>query len=74
MNVGTNRHLATCGCAAGLEQLINPNPYFEKGGRVIPNGTMATTVEALVGAVWLDSGRNLKAVKRAMKGLGLYDV
>lgn len=33
---------------------------------------MSATVEALIGAVFLDSGENLRAVKVAMKGLGLF--
>jgi dsRNA-specific ribonuclease len=32
---------------------------------------MAATVEALIGAVFIDSGEDLKAVKIAMMGLGL---
>ena len=53
------------------EELINPNPLFRNGGRDVPRGTMAATVEALIGAVYVDSGENLRAVKVAMKGLGL---
>jgi dsRNA-specific ribonuclease len=32
---------------------------------------MAAAVEALVGAVFIDSGESLKAIKMAMKGLWL---
>jgi dsRNA-specific ribonuclease len=32
---------------------------------------MTATVEALIGAVFIDSGESLKAVKMAMKSLGL---
>jgi dsRNA-specific ribonuclease len=32
---------------------------------------MSATVEALIGAIFLDSGKSLRVVKIAMKGLGL---
>jgi dsRNA-specific ribonuclease len=48
---------------------INKNRSFLKG--VIPQRTMAATVEALIGAVYVDSGESLRAVEVAMKGLGL---
>jgi dsRNA-specific ribonuclease len=35
---------------------------------------MSATVEALIGAVFIDSGKSLEAVKVAMGGLGLIDV
>ena len=75
MSIANNRHLQECCRTAGLEPLINPNSYFKKsenGRRIIPNGTMTTTIEALIGAAWMDSDRNLKAVKKAMKALGLH--
>lgn len=51
--------------------MINPNSQFGQVGRAIPARTMSATVEALIGAVFVDSGENLKIVKIAMKGLGL---
>jgi len=40
-------------------------------GRVVSPATMATTVEAILGGVWLDSGNNLWQVKSVMSWLGL---
>ncbi|KAK0736727.1 hypothetical protein B0T21DRAFT_288200, partial [Apiosordaria backusii] len=42
-------------------------------GKVVSRTTMASTVEALVGAVWLDSGRNFEQVRAVMKRLGIID-
>ncbi|KAK4148402.1 hypothetical protein C8A00DRAFT_19761, partial [Chaetomidium leptoderma] len=42
-------------------------------GEVVSRTTMASTVEALVGAVWLDSGRNFEQVRAVMKRLGIID-
>jgi dsRNA-specific ribonuclease len=61
MSIANNRQFQECGRSAGLEPLINPNSYFKKsenGRRIMPNGTMATTIEALIGAVWMDSDGN----------------
>jgi dsRNA-specific ribonuclease len=68
-SVGSNRNLDRCGRENGLDKFITPHPSFVEG--TIPPRTMSATVEALIGAVFLDSGENLEAVKRAMKGLGL---
>ena len=70
-SIGCNRNLDKRGREAGLEDLINPNRRFHDGGRHIPPKTMSATVEALIGAVFLDSSENLQAAKAAMKGLGL---
>jgi dsRNA-specific ribonuclease len=55
----------------GLEAFINPHSRFLDGGLHIPPRTMSATVEALIGAIFLDSGKSLRVVKIAMKGLGL---
>jgi ribonuclease III len=68
-SIGSNRNLDKCGRVNGLERFINPHCSFGKG--VIPPRTMTATIEALIGAVFIDSGESLKAVKMAMKGLGL---
>lgn len=34
---------------------------------------MAHTVEAILGAVWHDSGKDLSAVQRVMETLGIFD-
>jgi hypothetical protein len=42
-------------------------------GEEVSRTTMASTVEALVGAVWLDSGRNFEQVREVMERLGSVD-
>lgn len=69
-HVGSNRHLDKCGRAAGLERYVNKN-RSTKG--FVPKSTMSAAVEALIGAVFIDSGESLHAVKVAIKGLGLLD-
>jgi hypothetical protein len=39
----------------------------------VPKSTMSAAVEALIGAVFIDSGESLPAVKVAIKGLGLLN-
>ncbi len=50
--------------------MINQN-RTTKG--VVPESTMSAAVEVLLGAVLIHSGESLRAVKIAMKGLGLFD-
>ena len=53
----------------GLQDCIHNNPA---AGGTVSNGTMAQTVEAILGAVWLDSGASdLATVKAVMGTLGL---
>ncbi|KAG0651843.1 hypothetical protein D0Z07_0846 [Hyphodiscus hymeniophilus] len=73
--LGRNSHLEQCGHEAGLESKINYYPRLTYDGRKISvsQKVMSDTVQALVAAIYLDSGKNLNAVHKAMKGLGLYD-
>ena len=67
--VGNNANLAQKGRALGLQDCIHNNPA---AGGMVSNGTMAQTVEAILGAVWLDSGASgLTAVRAVMATLGL---
>ena len=52
--------LAKCGREAGLGVFVNKNSCHNG---TVPSGTMATTVEALIGPVFLDPGASLIAVK-----------
>lgn len=52
----------------GLEAYVNANPS-QLG--VVPNGTLAATVEAILGAVYLDTARDIDIVKAVMRALGL---
>jgi hypothetical protein len=65
---GWNSNLAKCGREAGLCVFVNKNSCHHD---IVPSGTMATTVEALIDPVFLDSGASLMAVKGAMTGLCL---
>jgi len=64
--VASNANLNRVGRLHGIDQYINKNPS-QRGA--VPPGLMADTVEAILGAVWLDS--DLKSVKRVMTTLGL---
>lgn len=55
----------------GLQVYINNNPS-QLG--VVSDKTLATTVEAILGAVYLDSGKDLDIVKAVMRALGLGPV
>jgi ribonuclease-3 len=67
-SIGSNENLIQCAGDNNLERFINRNNSFSN--REIPPRTMSTTVEALIGAVFVDSGESLSAVKVAMRGLG----
>ncbi|KAJ6146214.1 hypothetical protein N7497_008196 [Penicillium chrysogenum] len=40
--------------------------------RSVPDHTLATTVKAILGAVWLDSEESIRNVKNSMERIGLY--
>jgi ribonuclease-3 len=64
----SNHNLAEKCNDAGVTQYINGNPAHV--GEQAPK-TRAATVEAIIAAIYLDSGRNLDIVKRVMGALGL---
>ncbi|GIK05201.1 hypothetical protein Aspvir_009305 [Aspergillus viridinutans] len=66
-SVGSNPHLAQTGSKAGLENLILINPSQAS----VSPGVMAQTVEAILGAVYLDSGMDVQAVRAVMAILNL---
>jgi len=49
--------------------MILNNPCNEKS---VPKTTLASSMEAIVGAVWIDSGRSLEDVRRVMQKLHIY--
>ncbi|KAH9215222.1 ribonuclease III domain-containing protein [Leptodontidium sp. 2 PMI_412] len=67
--ISSNKNLNERGQESGLSVFINKNKSFPNG--VVPPRTMSDTVEALIGAVFVDSSESLEAVKVAMTGLGL---
>jgi ribonuclease-3 len=67
--LGSKDYLCRCGRDAGLEKFIQTNPCQ---GMEPPSAAMiATAVEALLGAVWYDSGRNMQMVQGIMGRLHL---
>lgn len=66
--LGSNANLSDVARRVGLEDHIVVNPGHV--GRV-SDKTLATTVEAVLGAVYLDSGKGLDVVRLAMARLEL---
>lgn len=70
----TNKALGRRGKAAGLNLAVMQNPGHVPG--VMSDRTMATTIEALIGAVYLDvggGGKGLDRAKEVADRLGLLD-
>lgn len=67
----SNSNLGIIGRQHGLEAHINNNPS-QLG--VVSDKTLATTVEAILGAVYLDCGKELENVKSVMRIFGLGPV
>lgn len=68
VRVCSNDNLATVGFNVGLDAHIMVNPG-QLGA--VSRKTMATTVEAVIGAIYLDSGKDIEAAKDAMVCIGL---
>ncbi|KAJ5346996.1 ribonuclease III domain-containing protein [Penicillium brevicompactum] len=64
----SNVYLAQRGFSAGLAECVYKN---QSQGNTIYPGPMATTVEAIVGAVFKDSGEKITAAKGTMEALGI---
>ena len=67
---GSNVSLERDGCEHGLGKFVVKNPCQ---GNSVSRTTTASTVEALVGAAWLDSGRDFEQVQAVMTRLGIVD-
>ena len=64
---GTSGHLSSIGRAAHLDGHIQTNASY---GNAPPSETMVTrTVEAILGAIWYDTNKNLNAVREAVNKL-----
>ncbi|KAL8947092.1 MAG: hypothetical protein Q9222_006589 [Ikaeria aurantiellina] len=63
--IGSNQNLNSVGLQAGLHNHVNR----AGGSTAVAPATMATTVQAVLGAVYLDS--DLQSVKSVMQTLGL---
>jgi ribonuclease-3 len=68
-NLGSNRKLSEVARSSGLAKYIAQNPCQQ--GQV-PQETAASTVEALVGAVYLDCGENISTVRKVLEAIGLF--
>jgi ribonuclease-3 len=66
--MASNANLATIARNAGIDQHVILHP-----GHVgkVSDKTLATTVEALLGAIYLDTAKDMEAVSRAMFRLRL---
>ncbi|KFY10672.1 hypothetical protein V491_07530 [Pseudogymnoascus sp. VKM F-3775] len=64
-----NPELERIGRQNNLEQLVNVNPS-QQG--IVPSRTITDTFEAVIGAVYLDSGKDLESVRLVIARLGLW--
>lgn len=72
----TNRRLQECADRLGItsEILVAPEQaYLHLQGGQIGRVTSASAIEALLGAVWLDSNRDFEQVKKVACKLGVVD-
>lgn len=68
--IATNSNLSKHGLAKGVDAFIRKNP--SQGSRVFDN-LRATTVEAIIGAVYIDSGYDFAVVRKVIVNLGLLE-
>jgi dsRNA-specific ribonuclease len=69
-NAGSNKNLEALAKRLGVDESVTKNPYQQ--GKV-PRTTLASTVEALIGAVWADSGNNFAQVQAVIRALGVTE-
>ncbi|KAK5700611.1 hypothetical protein LTR97_005128 [Elasticomyces elasticus] len=69
LSVATNEHHLAFGERVGLGPHINRNNGEQ--GQPITKNTMAATVEAIIGAVWIDCGKDFDIVRAAIKCMDL---
>ena len=62
----TNSNMDRVARLQGLDRFVNRNP---SQGQMVSANVLTATLEAIIGAVWLDS--DLATVKRVMRTLGL---
>lgn len=63
-------------CNANLVRVMRPTSLpglivLNGGTTQVSDDTLATTVEAVIGAIYLDSGRNIASVRDALIKMGL---
>ena len=66
--VAVNANLDRVARQRGLDKFV-----FRNGaqGYTVPTKVMTATLEAIIGGVWLDSSKDINAVKKVMMTLGL---
>lgn len=69
-NLCRNTKLSQVAQRSGISSYITKNPC-QSG--LVPQETAASTIEALVGAVYLDSGEDISTVKKALKAIGFFE-
>jgi ribonuclease-3 len=67
-SIASNDNLGRKGFELGLERYIQVN-RAQRGQ--VSNRTMATTLEAIIGAIYIDSGFNYSVLSDVMARLGL---
>ncbi|RMY72591.1 hypothetical protein D0863_04427 [Hortaea werneckii] len=67
-SIGSNANLAAAARLHGIEVCVLTNPGHRGP---VSQATLATTVEAIIGAVYLDSEKDLDAVRTLLDALGL---
>ncbi|KAL8396659.1 hypothetical protein RB594_003647 [Gaeumannomyces avenae] len=67
---GANDSLAALRARFGLDRSVTKNPS-QRGE--VPRVTLASTVEALIGAVWVDSGNQFDQVQSVLRALQLTE-
>ena len=68
---GSNKNLEALGKRLGVDGSVTKNPCQKGGG--VPRTTLASTVEALIGAVWADSESNFAQVQAVIRALGVTE-
>lgn len=69
-NLCRNRKLNQVAQKSGLVEYVVKNPCQQ--GQV-PQATAASTVEALVGAVYLDSGKNMEIIRKMLEAIEVFE-
>ncbi|EUC39445.1 hypothetical protein COCMIDRAFT_10509 [Bipolaris oryzae ATCC 44560] len=70
-NLCRNTKLSQVAQRSKISTYVTKNPCQE--GQV-PQETAASTIEALVGAIYLDSGKDMSTVKKVLKAIGFFEV
>ncbi|GKZ38559.1 hypothetical protein AbraIFM66950_010841 [Aspergillus brasiliensis] len=68
IKANSKNHLTAVGFNLGLDAFVIVNPAQ---GRVVSTGVMAETIQALIGAVFIDSGHSVETVRSLVAKLGL---